>query len=580
MPRLLSVNVGRTRDVVEGGRTIRSAIWKAPVGSRVSARNLNIEGDEQADLIGHGGEQRAVLVYQLQSYRFWEEFLSRAPMVPGQFGENLTVDGMSDDEVCIGDRYRIGQALFEVSQPRVTCHKLGVRLGRIDMPSLLVGHGRPGFYMRVIEEGDLGAGDWIEKIASGPKAMTVASINRLLYSPEHPHDQLQKAVKLEALSSGWRQSFEALLAASAKSQGDPGLRPEPRAAPAWSGFRDFRVIALHVEAAGVKTIELTAADDTPLPKPKAGQHVVLRLLAGGQTNSLVRSYSLSGDPQNSHYRISVKREPGGLAGAYLHERIGVGDIIELSAPRGCFTLEPTTSGPIIFISAGIGITPVLSMLHAVLAERPTGEGIWWIHGARDRSHHAFAQETRKLLRHASKALACTVFSQPTPDDRRGTDFDVAGHIDLQLIRAMGIPKHSQFYLCGPQSFLGGIFEGLQEWGVGKGDIHFETFGSALRSATVVAPHAPVPADGAGPAVTFLKSNLTVRWDSRYRSVLELAEACSVPVAWSCRAGVCHRCETAVLDGAIAYSPTPIDPPQPGLILICCAKPATDLQLDL
>ncbi|WP_341871466.1 MOSC and FAD-binding oxidoreductase domain-containing protein [Neorhizobium petrolearium] len=558
---------------------IRTAIWKTPVDGRVMARQLNIDGDEQADLAGHGGEQRAVLVYQLQSYRFWEELLARAPMEPGQFGENLTVDGMPDDEVCIGDQYRIGQALFEVSQPRVTCHKLGVRLGRNDMPSLLVSHRRPGFYMRVIEEGELGVGDRIEKIASGPHAMTVASVNSLLYSPEHPEDQLQKAAKLEALSPGWRQSFEVLLAASGKSQGNPGLRPEPRAAPAWSGFRDFKVIGLYDETADVKTFELAAADRRPLPKPKAGQHVVLRLPAGDQ-NSLIRSYSLSGDPQSSHYRISVKRESGGLAGTYLHERIGLGDILEVSAPRGAFILEPMSSGPVTFISAGIGITPVLSMLHAVLAERPTGEGIWWIHGARDRLHHAFAEETHRLLGNASKALARTVFSQPTSDDRRGTDYDVAGHIDLQLIRAMGIPKYSQFYLCGPQAFLRDICEGLQEWGVVTDDIHVETFGSALRFGPDVPPHPPVLAEGAGPAVTFLKSNLTVRWDSRYPSILDLAEACSVPVTWSCRAGVCHRCETAVVDGMIDYSPAPIDPPQPGVILICCAKPTADLQLDL
>src|ERR1700754_3439522 len=147
MARLVSVNVGKPKDISWNGRSVRTAIWKMPVAGRVQVRALGVEGDGQADLLGHGGEQRAVLVYQLSSYRHWQQQLERAPFEMGQFGETLTVEGLEDDHVCIGDRSRIGSALFEVSQPRATCFKVGIRLGEPRMPGLLVAQGRPGFFM-------------------------------------------------------------------------------------------------------------------------------------------------------------------------------------------------------------------------------------------------------------------------------------------------------------------------------------------------------------------------------------------------------------------------------------------------
>ena len=155
MARLLSVNVGLPRDVAWQGRTVHTGIWKAPVEGPRKVRRLNIDGDGQGDTGGHGGENRAVFVYQDESYRYWQKHLGRSSLVPGQFGENFTVEGLADTEVCIGDRYRIGTALFEVTQPRVTCYRLGIRMEEPDMAALLVKHGRPGFYFRVIEEGNV-----------------------------------------------------------------------------------------------------------------------------------------------------------------------------------------------------------------------------------------------------------------------------------------------------------------------------------------------------------------------------------------------------------------------------------------
>src|SRR5215471_1157476 len=183
MARLLSLNVGLPRDITWNGKTVRTAIWKSQVEGRRMVRKLNIVGDGQGDLAGHGGEQRAVFVYQMDSYRYWERFLGRNDFSYGQFGENFTVEGLADNEVGIGDRYRIGDAVFEVTQPRVTCYRVGIRMNEPRMPALLVQHRRPGFYFRVLQEGEVGAGDNIVKISDGPERMTVADIDALLYLP-------------------------------------------------------------------------------------------------------------------------------------------------------------------------------------------------------------------------------------------------------------------------------------------------------------------------------------------------------------------------------------------------------------
>ena len=208
MNSLISVNVGLPRDVEWQGKVVHTGIWKRSAPRRIMAHRLNLDGDGQGDLAGHGGEHRAVMVYQLAAYRYWETFLQRNDFEYGQFGENLTVDGLADDDVCIGDRYRIGGALFEVTQPRVTCYRVGIRMNKAQMPSLLVSHKRPGFYCRVLEEGEVGAGDEIVKVAEGPERTSVAEIDGLLYLPGHPRDKLERALRIPSLSAGWRGSLE------------------------------------------------------------------------------------------------------------------------------------------------------------------------------------------------------------------------------------------------------------------------------------------------------------------------------------------------------------------------------------
>src|ERR671936_1657889 len=236
--QLVSVNVGKPREVAWEGKTVRTAIWKEAVSGPRMVRRINIDGDEQADRLSHGCEHRAVCVYQLDSYRYWERELGRSDFTYGQFGENFTVEGVADDEVCIGDRYRIGEALFEVTQPRVTCYRVGIRMDEPAMPSLLVAHHRPGFYLRVLEEGEVQAGDAIVKVADGPERLTIAEVDALLYLPNKSRARLERALRVPALSEGWRGSFRDLLA---KADGDA-------AAPAWPGFRPLRVEGVRRES--------------------------------------------------------------------------------------------------------------------------------------------------------------------------------------------------------------------------------------------------------------------------------------------------------------------------------------------
>jgi len=587
MAQLLSVNVGLPRDIEWRGRIVHTAIWKAPVQGRRRVKRLNVEGDGQGDLGGHGGEQRAVFVYQIESYRYWEERLGRRDFTHGQFGENFTIEGLPDDEVCIGDRYRIGTALFEVTQPRVTCYRVGIRTNEPQMAALLTSSGRPGFYLRVLEEGEVGAGDPLLLITRGPERMTVAEVNALLYSSHHPRDQLQRALRIPALSPGWRWSFEALVRsqdANPGATGNAGLAPAAAAYAAVPGFRPLSVSRIDRECADVISFSLQPTDGRRLTTPLAGQFVVLRLRPRPDGPLLFRSYSLSGPPADERYRVSVKVEPNGAAGNFLNSNVRTGDILDVSEPRGSFILRPG-DGPVVLLSAGIGATPVLAMLHA-LAASATPRTVWWLHSARDGKSHSFGAEVRQLLETLARGRSQIWYSRPAADDREGREYDATGRLGIKIFDQLGVPRDGDFYICGPSSFLSDLSTGLAAWGVAPDRIHSEIFagGPSLRpgiTATPMrAPHQPAGTPGAGPLVSFARTGLAARWRLEDQSLLELAEACDVPVRWSCRTGVCHNCESGLISGSVTYQPDPLDPPAEGNILICCSRPQGDVVIDI
>jgi len=587
MARLLSVNVGLPRDIEWKGRTVHTGIWKNPVPGRCRVGRRNLEGDGQGDLAGHGGEQRAVFVYQIESYRYWQERLKRTDFVAGQFGENFTIEGLPDGAVCIGDRYQIGSALFEVTQPRVTCYRVGIRMNEPSMPALLTSSGRPGFYFRVLHEGQVGAGDEIVKVAEAQDRMTVEEINALLYSPDHPRDRLERALRIEALSPGWRASFEALLQSqtTATGSGNAGLAPAAASHPVAPGFRPLAVTAIDQESVDVLSLTLQSPDGQPLATGLPGQYVVLRLQPTGGGAPLFRSYSLSGPLSSERYRISVKIEPNGVGGSYLREHVRKGDVLDVSLPRGSFILQ-SGERPVVLLSAGIGATPVLAMLYALAASGSTRQ-VWWLYGTRDRQHHPFAAEVRRLIHGLTNGRSYVCYSRPGSPDKPAEDFDLNGHLSQSVFGQVGVPREADVYLCGPVRFMAEMKEALAALGVAPERIHAELFnGSESLTPGVVgaatrAPHLPKGDANTGPLVSFARSGIAAHWNaSLYASVLELAEACDVPVRWSCRTGVCHNCECGLVSGAIVYRPEPLEQPSDGNLLVCCSQPIRDLVIDL
>jgi ferredoxin-NADP reductase/MOSC domain-containing protein YiiM len=587
LARLLSVNVGRPREISWHGRTVYTSVWKEAVEGRRLVRRLNIDGDAQGDLAGHGGEHRAVFVYQMDSYHYWERELKRRDFTFGQFGENFTVEAMADTEVCIGDRYQIGGVLFEVTQPRVTCYRVGMRMNEPRMAALLVAHQRPGFYFRVLEEGEVGAGDEIIKVAEGPERLTVAAVNALLYLPGPGRGEIERALRIPALSPGWKSSFEALLRQMAQTgsrTGNAGLASPEQMVTAAPGFQPLRVARIDRESGSVVSLVLEPANTRPLTIPLPGQFVVLRLHPKADAPPVLRSYSLSSLPDAGRYRISVKEEPNGVASNYVSRRLHTGDVLEVSEPRGAFTLRQSDL-PAVLLSAGVGVTPVLAMLHALTAQasiRP----VWWIFGARNGGDHPFAREARDLLAKLPHARSHVQYSRPDPTDRLGLDFNAAGRLTVAVLEELGVPLESEFYLCGPAGFLVDFTAGLAGRGVAQDAIHTEVFGSGksitpgVREAPRRPPHAPAGPMREGPVISFARAGLTVSWDSRFQSLLELAEACDVPVRWSCRTGVCHTCECGLISGSVKYDPEPLEAPAAGNLLICCSQPEQDIVIDI
>jgi ferredoxin-NADP reductase len=413
--------------------------------------------------------------------------------------------------------------------------------------------------MRVVREGEVRAGDAIVRTAVGDERVSVAAVDALLYLPDPDPVTLQRAVRVPALSPGWQGSLRDMLA-------------PPRPAPdtgSWPGFRPLRVVEAVRETAEIMSFVLAAPPDLAV-SARPGQYLTVRL--PGTDGDIVRNYSLSAPITNGTLRISVKRESGGTASGYLHDRVRAGTVLEVAAPRGTFVLDDT-DGPVVLVSAGIGVTPVLAMLHQLAAQH-SPRAVWWLHAARCSAEHAFGAEAQQLLERLGDAHARVHYSS------------TAGRLTADVLAGLGLPADALAYVCGPVSFMTDIVAGLVAAGLDPASIHTEAFGSrsAINPGVVASatrpPHQPPGPPGNGPAITFARSGLTAPFDDRRESILELAEVCDVPTRWQCRTGVCRTCETPLLAGDVEYAPDPLTAPAAGTVLVCCARPRTPLVLDL
>lgn len=579
--KLLSVNVALPKEVLHKGKTVTTGIFKEPVEGRAMVRRLNIDGDGQADLIGHGGEFRAVYVYSFDNYTYWERELKRTDFKFGQFGENLTVEGMLDQDIHVGDKFRIGTALFEVTQPRVPCYKLAIKMAVEGFYGQILKSGRLGFYFRVLEEGKIGAGDSIEKTESHPVRMNIADVNSLMYFDKDNRNEMKRALSIKALSPGWQHVFEDRLA-KAKTAG-----------PAEQKLRTFVVERKEPESETITSFYLVPEDRKALDPFLPGQYLPLKLDIPGQYQPILRTYSLSDRPKADTYRLSIKREPApkdqpdvypGVASNYFHDEVTIGTKLLAQSPRGKFFLDPHSDRPVVLLSAGVGLTPLVSMLNAIV-ETGSGRQTFFLHGCRNGREHALGDHIRKIASENENVHVHIRYSQPSPQDVKGQDYDDKGYVDIELVKRLVLNKDLDFYLCGPAPFMKSLFNGLLDWGVPEVRIHYEFFGPAsvlkergrVATAKRVAEATQCCEDI---EVTFSKSGIKANWNPSFESILDLAEANGLSPDYSCRSGICHTCICKLEEGEVDYVLEPLDAPEEGTVLICCSKPKSHVVVDV
>ena len=582
--KVVSVNISTPKAVEHEGRMVSTGIYNEPVTGRVMVHKLNLEGDGQADLSVHGGVNKAVYVYDLDSYRYWRQELGRDDLANGHFGENLTVEGMPDDQIHIGDIYRIGSALLEVTQPRTPCFKLEMKMGLPGFSRQFLISGRLGFYFRVLEEGEVGAGDPVERIEVGPERITVREFARLFYFDYDNQERIRQVLSLPSLPPEWRQGFTELLT-TAGDQIKKGKAP----ARAWQGFRPFIVDQKVEESQTITSFYLVPEDGKPLPVYMPGQFLTFKLTIPGHRKPEIRNYSLSDSPGHpEYYRVTIKREPVPeipsvvSASNYFHDQVEPGTRLQVAAPRGDFFLDPHEETPVVLLSGGVGLTPMISMLNAI-AESGKKRPTWFVHGTQNGIHHAMCKHMRRVAAEKDNVTLHIRYSRPQPEDIKGRDYDSIGHVTVDLLRELSADKDMDFYLCGPPPFMKSLMKELRDWGVPENRIRFELFGPAALLQEGKRPirlkKKPVSGEEAF-EVVFSQSGVTAKWDGEYANLLDFAEDQGVFPDFSCRSGICHTCMYELLDGEVDYTLEPLDPPYPGHVLLCCTRPKSNLVIDV
>jgi ferredoxin-NADP reductase/MOSC domain-containing protein YiiM len=582
--KLVSINVSLPRTVEHEGRKVSTGIYNEPVTGRVMVRKLNLDGDGQADLSVHGGVYKAVYFYDLESYRYWREELGRDDLAYGHFGENFTVEGMSDDQIHIGDVFRIGDALLEVTQPRTPCFKLEMKMGLPGFSRQFVTSGRSGFYCRVTEEGEVRVSDPIELVKVGPERITVREFSHLYYFGYDNQEKIRRVLQLPSLPPEWRGAFEKLLA-TAGDKAKKGKAP----AKAWQGFRTFVVDRKVPESQTITSFYLVPEDGEPLPVYMPGQFLTFKLSIPGHPKPVIRTYSLSDSPGHpDYYRVTIQREPlpedpsAASASNHFHSRVEPGSKLHVGAPRGEFFLDPKEETPVVLLSGGVGLTPMISMLNAIVesgGKRP----VWFLHGTRNGIHHAMCKHMRRVAAEHDNVTLHIRYSQPRPEDLKGRDYDSTGHVDLDLLKKLLPARDMDYFICGPPPFMKSLVKGLQEWGVQEDRIRFELFGPATLLQKGTRPKLPKKKRAEGEEafdVVFLQSGTTARWDPEDENLLSFAEEQGVFPDYSCRSGICHSCMYELLEGEVEYAFEPLDTPYPGQVLLCCSRPKSNLVIDV
>lgn len=348
----------------------------------------------------------------------------------------------------------------------------------------------------------------------------------------------------------------------------------------WSGLRAFKCVEKTRDSSVITSFHLQPIDGASLPDFVPGQHVAIEVEDPAAAQPWRRVYSISNRPGADTLRISVKREAEHEAGsAFLHDHIGVGDVINLRRPTGSFKLDLASRRPLVLLSAGVGLTPMVSMLDHLVA---TGSErrVWFIHGATCGDHHAMREHVRGLEASHRNLEVHIAYSRPSEDDVRARLFDTHGRISVDLLKRLLPWDDYDFYVCGPTDFMQSVIDGLVAHSVPPGRIYWEAF--ATDKPTIVTGSAATPMAGAeaDAVVQFQRSGKIVTWESRFSSLLNLAEAAGISAPSSCRSGECFSCMTRIVSGEVRYHEPLEEMPEDGTALICCALPVGDVTLDL
>ncbi len=561
--RVYGIFTGRSAPLGPGG--VPSGFVKKRARSAVGVSITGFEGDEQADLRVHGGPDMAIYAYNRAHYEAWQaEYPEHVELWgDGALGENLAMGGWDETDVCIGDVVHLGRAILQVTRPRKPCFKLALRFDDLRLPRRLTETGRCGWYYRVLKAGMISEGDEALLASRLHSDWSIRRVNDISIQAEPDLADLRELAGLPELAGNWRAQVEATAIARA-------------AAARKNSFRKFSVVKIMDESASVRSFEIAPADGEGIAPAVAGQHVVVKGGFGGGKAS--RPYSISAIT-NTHLQISVKREKGGFS-EWLHDAVSAGDHLEILGPRGSFRLDTATGRPVVLISAGIGITPMMAMIQAATTNngsKVVPSSISFLHCTRDSSQQTFKSQLADIAMRHPAVTFHTRFSRPLSSDQIGRSHDSVGRIDKALVTQIVAPLGAcNVYVCGPDAFMTDVRTWIEELGIPGIRVMIEAFGAADgKAANVRSRTRPKRA-----RVTFARTGRVFEMNDA-GSLLDLAEAEGVTVESDCRSGICGTCVATIVSGEVGYDSEPTISVEENQVLLCCGFPVADqLVLDL
>jgi MOSC domain-containing protein YiiM/ferredoxin-NADP reductase len=561
--KVVSLNVGEPRLVTYRGMSFRTGIFKASTTRPLALKTLNFAGDGQADLSAHGGIDKAVYCYPIEHYEFWCREIGRTTLPMGQFGENITTAGVLEAELRIGDVLQIGTAVVQVSEPRIPCYKLVMRMvAGSDFAVRFLAANRTGFYCRVLQEGVVKASDALALLERDAASPTVSEVVAATQFADRDPAGLRRVRRARAISVKWQSRVRRMIDAEVRRRMET---TGPRRAA-------FAVDEVARGTSDVVSIWLRRVDGGPLLPALPGQYVTVVWPDG-----MTRTYSLSAVDADRRYRITVKlvRDAGGTLGRASARiaKLKAGDRLDVERPRGNFHPDVDDDTPLVLAAAGIGVTPIMAMLERVT--RHGRRNVFAAFGMRRADEHPLLDELKALAAERQRLSIMLAYSRhdgarvpglPAPKQGRLRAADLLPHAAAPL---------AEVFLCGPGEFIRQMHDGLVERGVNTQCIRYEAFGpSTLLPARTVA---------ADPDATFkihfTRSDVRAVWSPTSGTLLNLAEAAGVSPAFGCRSGACGLCRTALGEGRVSYV-EPIDEPDAGYVYPCCAIPEADCRLDL